>query len=154
MQETWARSLSREDTLEKEMANHSSTLAGSQALVSWLWLRPLPLGQRSLAFTAHLCLQACYLGNRGKARITGIVKLFPSALLHRPSEVAFKSLLLSEKFGAFPSKPHLVLFFHYLHHINLFISLITQPIIILVFKLFVDVSVSRLPQGRYVLNQS
>ena len=27
MQETWVRSLGREDPLEKEMANHSSTLA-------------------------------------------------------------------------------------------------------------------------------
>ena len=27
MQETWVRSLSREDTLEKEMATHSSILA-------------------------------------------------------------------------------------------------------------------------------
>ena len=27
MQETWVRSLSREDPLEKEMATHSSTLA-------------------------------------------------------------------------------------------------------------------------------
>ena len=36
MQETWVRSLGREDPLEKEMATHSSTLA-------WKFL-----GQRSL----------------------------------------------------------------------------------------------------------
>ena len=53
MQETGVRSLGREDTLEKEMATHSSILAWE---IPWTLLVPLPLCALSLLHTLGVIL--------------------------------------------------------------------------------------------------
>ena len=49
MRETWVRSLGREDPLEKEMATHSSTLAGK---IPWIE-EPGGLQSRGLQRVGH-----------------------------------------------------------------------------------------------------
>ena len=61
MQETWVRSLGWEDSLEKEMATHSSTLA-----LKILWMEELgagycPWGRKELGMTERLHFLSFFL---------------------------------------------------------------------------------------------
>ena len=54
MQETWVRSLAREDSLEKEMAIHSSTLAWKIPRMEELGAGYCPWGRKELGTTERL----------------------------------------------------------------------------------------------------
>ena len=54
MQETWVRSLGREDSLEKEMATHSSTLAWKIPWMEELGAGYCPWGRKESGTTERL----------------------------------------------------------------------------------------------------
>ena len=54
MQETWVRSLGREDSLEKEMATHSSTVAWKIPWTEELVAGYCPWGHKQLGTTERL----------------------------------------------------------------------------------------------------
>ena len=59
MWETWVRSLGREDSLEKEMATHSSTLAWKIPWTVELGAGHCPWGRKELSMTERLHYQNC-----------------------------------------------------------------------------------------------
>ena len=61
MQETWVRSLGREDSLEKEMATHSSTLAWKIPWTEELGADYCPRGHKESGTTEGLHFHMLYM---------------------------------------------------------------------------------------------